>query len=96
MRLGGHVGNSERLVNRTVERYGVWLRSTVVCLCGALGLVWADEEDVPLALALLAPAVLACGVRLCSLRRPLPFALLWTLDAAFGDADGVVSAGPRR
>ncbi|MFF9803438.1 ATP-binding protein, partial [Streptomyces rochei] len=32
--------------------------------------------------SLLAPAVLACGVRLYSLRRPLPVALLWTLDAA--------------
>ncbi|WP_324794032.1 ATP-binding protein [Streptomyces cyaneofuscatus] len=84
MRRGGHEGNSERLVNRTVERYGVWLRSTVVLLCGALGLVWADAADVPLASALLAPAVLACGVRLWALRRPLPLplALLWTLDAA--------------
>ncbi|MEV4877589.1 sensor histidine kinase [Streptomyces cyaneofuscatus] len=82
MRRGGHEGTSERLVNRTVERYGVWLRSTVVLLCGALGLVWADEADVPLALALLAPAVLASGVRLWALRRPLPLALLWTLDAA--------------
>ncbi|MFE3721104.1 sensor histidine kinase [Streptomyces cyaneofuscatus] len=84
MRRGGHEGTSERLVNRTVERYGVWLRSTVVLLCGALGLVWADAADVPLALALLAPAVLACGVRLWALRRPLPLplALLWTLDAA--------------
>ncbi|RLV67253.1 spidroin-1 [Streptomyces sp. CBMAI 2042] len=86
MRRGGHEGTSERLVNRTVERYGVWLRSTVILLCGALGLVWADAADVPLALALLAPAVLACGVRLWALRRPLalpiPLALLWTLDAA--------------
>ncbi|PVC94830.1 ATP-binding protein [Streptomyces sp. CS090A] len=71
-------------MNRTVERYGVWLRSTVVLLCGGLGLVWADAADVPLASALLAPAVLACGVRLWVLRRPLPLplALLWTLDAA--------------
>ncbi|MER7884166.1 ATP-binding protein [Streptomyces fimicarius] len=82
MRRGGHVGNSERLVNRTVERYGVWLRSAVVLLCGALGLVWAGASDVPRALALLAPAVLACGVRLRALRRPLPLALIWTLDAA--------------
>ncbi|MCI4045644.1 ATP-binding protein [Streptomyces sp. TRM75563] len=82
MRRGGHVGNSERLVNRTVERYGVWLRSAVVLLCGALGLVWADASDVPRALALLAPAVLASGVRLRALRRPLPLALIWTLDAA--------------
>ncbi|MDX3593337.1 ATP-binding protein [Streptomyces sp. ID03-2B] len=76
------MGNSERLVNRTVERYGVWLRSAVVLLCGALGLVWAGASDVPRALALLAPAVLACGVRLRALRRPLPLALIWTLDAA--------------
>ncbi|MDX3378273.1 ATP-binding protein [Streptomyces sp. ME02-6991-2A] len=82
MRRGGHEGTGERLVNRTVERYGVWLRSTVVLLCGALGLVGADAADVPLASALLAPAVLACGVRLWALRRPLPLALLWTLDAA--------------
>jgi hypothetical protein len=85
MRLGGHEGNSERLVNRTVERYGVWLRTAVVCLCGALGLVRvdaADTADVPLALSLLVPAALACGVRLWSLRRPLPLALLWALDAA--------------
>lgn len=85
MRRGGHEGNSERLVNRTVERYGVWLRSTVILLCGALGLVQADTADgadVPLALALLTPAVLASAVRLLALRRPLPLALLWTLDAA--------------
>ncbi|CAM5288076.1 hypothetical protein SBADM41S_08080 [Streptomyces badius] len=82
MRRGGHEGNSERLVNRTVERYGVWLRSAVVLLCGALGLVRADGADVPGALSLLAPAALACGVRLRALRRPLPLALLWTLDAA--------------
>ncbi|WP_103534643.1 sensor histidine kinase [Streptomyces sp. SM11] len=82
MRLGGNEGNSERLVDRTVERYGVWLRSTVVCLCGALGLVQADAAKVSWALSLLVPAVLACGVRLWSLRRPLPLALLWTLDAA--------------
>ncbi|QXR01436.1 ATP-binding protein [Streptomyces sp. WY228] len=69
-------------MNRTVERYGVWLRSAVVLLCGALGLVWAGASDVPRALALLAPAVLACGVRLRALRRPLPLALIWTLDAA--------------
>ncbi|MFE6284756.1 sensor histidine kinase [Streptomyces sp. NPDC057877] len=98
MGLGGYVGfgggtyvaggavdgprSSERLLNRTLERYGVWLRATVVFLCGALGVVSADAADVPLALALLVPAVLACGVRLYALRRPLPDALLWTLDAA--------------
>ncbi|MGW6711135.1 sensor histidine kinase [Streptomyces globisporus] len=82
MRIEGQEGNSERLVNRTVERYGVWLRSAVVLLCGALGLVWADASDVPRALSLLAPAVLASGLRLWALRRPLPLALLWTLDAA--------------
>ncbi|MFE5240648.1 MULTISPECIES: ATP-binding protein [unclassified Streptomyces] len=82
MRRGGHGGNSERLLTLTVERYGVWLRSAVVCLCSALGLVSADSAEIPLATALLAPAVLACGVRLRALRRPLPFALLWALDAA--------------
>ncbi|WP_231905689.1 sensor histidine kinase [Streptomyces davaonensis] len=66
----------------TVERYGVWLRSTVICLCGALGLVWADATEVVPTASLLVPAVLACGVRLWSLRRPLPFALLWASDAA--------------
>ncbi|MFF8795123.1 ATP-binding protein [Streptomyces globisporus] len=69
-------------MNRTVERYGVWLRSTVVLLCGALGLVGADASDVPAALSLLAPAALASGVRLRALRRPLPPAVRWTLDAA--------------
>ncbi|MFI1212802.1 sensor histidine kinase [Streptomyces sp. NPDC020802] len=66
----------------TLERYGVWLRSSVVCLCGALGVVLADGAELPLAMSLLVPAVLACGVRLYSLRHPLPLALLWTLDAA--------------
>ncbi|GCB48967.1 sensor histidine kinase [Streptomyces sp. NL15-2K] len=66
----------------TLERYGVWLRSTVVCLCGALGVGLADGAEIPLAMSLLVPAVLACGVRLYALRRPLPSALLWTLDAA--------------
>ncbi|MEU6846068.1 ATP-binding protein [Streptomyces sp. NPDC046716] len=79
---GGHEGNSERLLILTVERYGVWLRSAVVCLCGALGLVSADRAKIPLATALLVPAVLACGVRLFSLRRPLPLVLRWALDAA--------------
>ncbi|WP_223189158.1 ATP-binding protein [Streptomyces sp. TRM68416] len=80
--LGAEQGSSERLLTRTVERYGVWLRSAVVCLCGALGLVLAEGSEVPLATALLVPALLACGVRLYSLRRPLPPALLWPLDAA--------------
>ncbi|MFD3374113.1 MULTISPECIES: sensor histidine kinase [unclassified Streptomyces] len=74
--------SSERLVILALERYGVWLRSTVVCLCSALGVVSADAADIPLAMSLLVPALLACGVRLYALRRPLPFALLWTLDAA--------------
>ncbi|MFD3487480.1 sensor histidine kinase, partial [Streptomyces sp. NPDC058665] len=67
----------------TLERYGVWFRSIVVCLCSALGVVSADAADIPLALSLLVPALLACGVRLYALRRPhlLPLALLWTLDA---------------
>ncbi|MEU9291158.1 ATP-binding protein [Streptomyces sp. NPDC048275] len=94
MRHGGYEGNGdgaaelggprsgERLLILTLERYGVWLRSTVVCLCSALGVVSADAAQVPLAMSLLVPAVLACGVRLYALRRPLPFALLWTLDAA--------------
>ncbi|MFD7281777.1 sensor histidine kinase [Streptomyces sp. NPDC059862] len=66
----------------TLERYGVWLRSIVVCLCSALGVVSADVAEIPLAMSLLVPALLACGVRLYALRRPLPFAPLWTLDAA--------------
>lgn len=74
--------SSERLLILALERYGVWLRSTVVCLCSALGVASADVADIPLAMSLLVPALLACGVRLYSLRRPLPFALLWTLDAA--------------
>ncbi|WP_328771724.1 sensor histidine kinase [Streptomyces sp. NBC_00286] len=95
MRHGGREGNrggaaepmdgprsSERLLILALERYGVWLRSTVVCLCSALGVASADVADIPLAMSLLVPALLACGVRLYSLRRPLPFALLWTLDAA--------------
>lgn len=76
--------SSERLLILALERFGVWLRSIVVCLCGALGVVSADAAEVPLALSLLVPAFLACGVRLYSLRRPrlFPLALLWTLDAA--------------
>ncbi|WP_327369981.1 sensor histidine kinase [Streptomyces sp. NBC_01217] len=76
--------SSERLVILALERFGVWLRSIVVCLCGALGVVSANAAEIPLALSLLVPAFLACGVRLYSLRRPslFPFALLWTLDAA--------------
>ncbi|MFB6722041.1 sensor histidine kinase [Kribbella sp. NPDC056345] len=81
-------GSSERLLNVTIERYGVWLRSSVVALCSALGLVSADRADIPLATALLVPALLACGVRLYALRRPLPsaapgmVALLWTVDGS--------------
>lgn len=77
-------GSSERLLILTLERYGVWLRSSVVCLCGALGVVLADVAEIPLAMSLLVPAVLACGVRLYALRHPrmFPVALLWTLDAA--------------
>ncbi|MCT9075154.1 sensor histidine kinase [Streptomyces fulvoviolaceus] len=80
----GHGGSSERLLNLALERFGVWLRSIVVCLCGALGIVSADAAEIPLAASLLVPAFLACGVRLYSLRRPrlFPSALLWTLDAA--------------
>ncbi|WP_326727632.1 sensor histidine kinase [Streptomyces phaeochromogenes] len=76
--------SSERLLILALERFGVWLRSIVVCLCGALGVVSADAAEVPLALSLLVPAFLACGARLYSLRRPrlFPLALLWTLDAA--------------
>ncbi|MEO3754331.1 ATP-binding protein [Streptomyces sp. B6B3] len=74
--------SGERLFNVTVERYGLWLRSAVVCLCSALGIVSADPAGVPLALSLLVPALLACGVRLYGLRRPLPLSGLWTLDAA--------------
>ncbi|WP_246885199.1 sensor histidine kinase [Streptomyces sp. GESEQ-4] len=72
----------ERLVIGTLERYGVWLRSTVVCLCGALGVVSADGAEIVPAMSLLGPALLACGVRLYALRRPLPAAVLWTSDAA--------------
>ncbi|MEV0225923.1 hypothetical protein [Streptomyces sp. NPDC050704] len=77
-------GSSERLLILTLERYGVWLRSSVVCLCGALGVVLADVAEIPLAMSLQVPAVLACGVRLYALRHPrmFPAALLWTLDAA--------------
>ncbi|WP_328949580.1 ATP-binding protein [Streptomyces sp. NBC_00184] len=75
-------GSSERLLVLALERYGVWLRSSVVCLCGVLGVLLADAAEIPLAMSLLVPAALACGVRLYALRSPLPFALLWTLDAA--------------
>ncbi|WP_225890813.1 sensor histidine kinase [Streptomyces dioscori] len=80
----GRPGSGERLVILALERFGVWLRSIVVCLCGALGIVSADTADIPLAVCLLVPAFLACGVRLYALRRPhmFPLALLWTLDAA--------------
>lgn len=75
--------SSERLLILALERFGVWLRSIVVCLCGVLGVVSADAAEIPLALSLLVPAFVACGVRLYSLRRPrlFPLALLWTLDA---------------
>ncbi|MFE9686829.1 sensor histidine kinase [Streptomyces sp. NPDC006285] len=71
-------------MNLALERFGVWLRSIVVCLCGALGIVSAAGAEMPLALSLLVPAFLACGVRLYSLCRPrlFPLALLWTSDAA--------------
>lgn len=75
-------GPGERLLIRTVERYGVWLRSTVVLLCSALGVLSADAADIPVALSLLVPALLACAVRLYSLHRPLPSASLWALDAS--------------
>ncbi|WP_424920640.1 sensor histidine kinase [Streptomyces sp. wa13] len=77
-------GSGEVLLNLALERFGVWLRSIVVCLCGALGAVSADAADVPLAVSLLLPAFLACCVRLYSLRRPrlFPLALLWASDAA--------------
>ncbi len=66
----------------TLERYGVMLRSTIFCLCGALGVVSADPAKVPLVLTLLLPALLACCVRLRSLHRPLPPTLLLVSDAA--------------
>lgn len=79
---GEREGAGERLVDLTLERYGVWLRSAVLCLCGALGVAGADVAAIPLALSLLVPALLACGVHLYALRRRLPVALLWALDAA--------------
>ncbi|MGC9536931.1 sensor histidine kinase [Streptomyces sp. UG1] len=95
MWLGGHEVNGggaaepvegprsgERLLISALERYGVRLRSAVVCLCGVLGVVAADGAEIVLAMSLLLPAVLACGVHLYALRRPLPLAPLWTLDAA--------------
>ncbi|WP_329031386.1 ATP-binding protein [Streptomyces sp. NBC_01725] len=75
-------GSGERLLNATVGRYGVWLRSAVLCVCGALGIVAADAADIPPALSLLVPALLACGVRLYGLRVPLPFPVLWASDVA--------------
>ncbi|MFD3488543.1 sensor histidine kinase, partial [Streptomyces sp. NPDC058665] len=73
--------SSEHLFDATVERYGLWLRSTVVFLCSALGIVAADAATNPLALSLLLTALLACAVRLHGLRHPLPFAWRWALDA---------------
>ncbi|MEV0795585.1 hypothetical protein [Kribbella sp. NPDC050459] len=73
-------GSSERLLNLTLERYGVWLRCTVVCLCGALGIVAAATPR--LAVVLLIPVVVACGIRLYGVRRRIAPTLLWTLDVA--------------
>ncbi|MFD9869469.1 sensor histidine kinase [Streptomyces niveus] len=75
-------GSGERLLNATVERYGVWLRSAVVCLCGALGIVAADATEIPPALSLLVPALLACGIRMYGLRATLPSPVLWASDVA--------------
>ncbi|MCQ4206468.1 ATP-binding protein [Streptomyces longispororuber] len=75
-------GTGERLLVATLGRYGVWLRCTVACVCGALGLVSAEAADVPVALCLLVPALLACVVRVRTLRRPLPLAPRWGLDAS--------------
>lgn len=75
-------GSSERLLLPALERYGVWFRSAAVLLCGALAVASADAAKVPLALAFLVPAFLACGVHLYALRRPLPPGPLWMLDAA--------------
>ncbi|MQY10988.1 hypothetical protein SRB5_11020 [Streptomyces sp. RB5] len=72
----------ERLLNRTVRRYGVWLRSAAVLVCGVLGLVSADTGQTPVAVGLLTPAFLACAARLALLRRPRPLAVPWALDAA--------------
>ncbi|MFF0704486.1 sensor histidine kinase [Streptomyces tendae] len=77
-------GAGERLLVRTLVRYGVRLRCTVAGVCGALGLVSAGEAGTaPAATGLLLPAFLACGLCLRSLRRPLPLATRGALDAAF-------------
>ncbi|MET9355562.1 ATP-binding protein [Streptomyces sp. NPDC006617] len=77
-------GAGERLLVRTLERYGVWLRFTVAGVCGALGIVSAGAAGTaPAATSLMLPALLACGVCLRSPRRPLPFAPRWALDAVF-------------
>lgn len=73
-------GSSERLVNRACERYAVWLRTTVVCLCSVLAV--ASAPDVQRALWALVPALLACSGPLYALRRPFPRVFLWALDAA--------------
>ncbi|WP_405817652.1 ATP-binding protein [Streptomyces sp. NBC_00838] len=75
-------GSGERLLNVTVERYGVWLRSAVVGLCGPLGIVAADSTEIFPALSLLVPALIACGIRLYGLRHPLPLSLLGASDAS--------------
>jgi hypothetical protein len=76
-------GAGERLVSRACERYGIWLRTAVVCLCSALGIASAGPgADIALALALLVPAALACGVRLHALQRRSPRASMAVLDAA--------------
>ncbi|WP_238697946.1 ATP-binding protein [Streptomyces sp. E5N91] len=77
-------GAGERLLVRTLERYGVWLRLTVAGVCGALGVVSAGAAGTaPAATCLLLPALLACGLSLRSLHRPLSLAPRWALDAAF-------------
>ncbi|WP_399888891.1 ATP-binding protein [Streptomyces sp. BBFR51] len=80
-------GAGERLLILTLERYGVWLRFTVAGVCGTLGVLSAGSAGSagsPLAATcLLASALLACGVRVRPLRRPLRLAPRWALDAAF-------------
>ncbi|MEU1873622.1 ATP-binding protein [Streptomyces sp. NPDC019793] len=77
-------GAGERLLIRTLERYGVRLRFTVAGVCGALGVVSAGSAGAaPAATCLLLPALLACGLCLRSQRRPVPLVPRWVLDAAF-------------
>ncbi|MEU1045584.1 ATP-binding protein [Streptomyces sp. NPDC005897] len=77
-------GAGERLLIRTLERYGVRLRFTVAGVCGALGVVSAGSAGAaPAATCLLLSALLACGLCLRPLRRPVPLAPRWALDAAF-------------